>query len=158
LKELEQGISKNRNLLNEIIEFYSDYNYYVASIQDCVKLTLFFIVFINSIGIALCVAVLCKWSIINGCAVLIIVVCEVTIPCILGSIVEHQNERIVKAIYAFPFYELDVGDQKTFLQFLMFAQNSANLSLQFFGTVNLELLGNILNGGYSYFTYIKSFL
>lgn len=158
LKELAQKMGGKQNPLYEIIKIYCDYNYYVASIHDCVKLTLFFIVFINSVGIALSVVVLCKWSIITGCAVLFILISEVTIPCILGSIVEHQNERIVNAIYDFPFYDLDVADQKTFLQFLMFAQNSAKLSLPFFGTVNLELLKNVLNGGYSYFTYIKSFL
>lgn len=147
-----------KSRLIEIINFYQEYNDFVVMNQEFMEITQFFCISTNAIGVSLCVVAIFELSISVGIVSLIIMISHIAYPCVLGTIISHQNDRLVKAISDFPFYKLDVADQKIFLQFLTFAQNTQELNVAIYGDVNMELLQNVLNVAYSYFMFLFNFI
>lgn len=146
------------NRLIEIIKYYHEYNDFIASTQNFLNVILFFAISTNAIGVAMCVVIALKLSISIGLAGFVILLFQIAVPCILGTIIAVQNERLSDILWSFPFYELDIAEQKIFLQFLQFAQTSKKIKVPIFGDVNMELFKNVLNCGYSYFMFIWNFI
>ena len=83
---------------------------------------------------------------------------EVLIPCTIGTVIEHQHDRLLDELCAFPWYELSLKEQKIFLQLIHKCQYLNSLELPLVGDVNFELLKDILNAAYSYCMYILNFV
>lgn len=161
------NLSKNLNLpldvatkalFTEAIKFFIFCNEYTTSRAEVTRIIQFFSIAINSIAMAMSVILAYKVSIFIFTTVGITFFSQILVYCVLGEMIEREHERIERALWEFPFYELDVGDQKIFLQTLMFARNSRKMDVTFFGHVNFELLKNVMNAGYSYFMFIWNFI
>lgn len=148
----------NKQELIEIVKFYRECKSFIDFNIDYIKFSVFGHISLSAIGIGMSLIILYKLSFAMGFTCLLGLISQIAFPCIFGTIIEHQNQRIVNIICEFPFHNLDVSDQKIYLQFLLFAMNSKALNLPIIGNTNMELFATIMNGGYSYFTFIWNFL
>jgi hypothetical protein len=82
----------------------------------------------------------------------------VLMPCIEGTLISHQKQKLLDELYSFPWYELSISKQKTFLQFIHLVQQSSEFEVPIIGILDMELFTNVMNGAYSYFMYLFNFV
>jgi hypothetical protein len=149
---------KQEKQLIELIKEFHDYNDYIGLVFKYAELTFFMALLCNSIGIGLAVIVMRFFSIPIGMTYFFLLSMQVAMPCMIGTMVSTQNEKLLDAVCSFPWYELSVKNQKVFLQFLLECQNANQFDLQMIGSLDMELFTSVMNGAYSYLMYILNFM
>jgi hypothetical protein len=149
---------KQEEQLVELIKEFHDYNDYIGLVFKYAELTFFMALLCNSIGIRLTVIVMRFFSTAIGISYLFILILQVTMPCLIGTMILTQNEKLLNALWSFPWYELSLKNQKVFLQFIHACQNAKHFNLLVIGTLNMELFMSVINGSYTYLMYILKFM
>jgi hypothetical protein len=157
LKRRKNREKLESQLINMIKEF-RDYNSYVGIIIEYAEFTFFTAVLLNTLNIGLSFIVMHFYSIPIGIAYLILLLVQVTMPCLIGTMILTQNEKLLNALWSFPWYELSLKNQKVFLQFIHACQNAKHFNLLVIGTLNMELFMSVINGSYTYLMYILKFM
>jgi hypothetical protein len=146
-----------QNLVTLIKEF-NVYNEYVQAILVYLELPIFASMSLISMAIAMAIVVTLYYSKAIGGVMVIFLFSLVFTPCVQGTLILHQKEKILDEICAFPWYELSNRKQKMFLQLIHLAQNSTELTVPIVGDIDMELFTDVMNGGYSYFNYLYNFV
>jgi hypothetical protein len=157
-KALEKFNARTQKFLIDIVEFLSEYNGYIDDAIYVMTLPSFGATTVNAIFMGLSLIYLLTYSVPIGIAVLFLNFFDVFIPCLVGTIISHSNDRILDSLLNFPWYELSNSNQKIFLQIIHLCQNLKEFELPMIGTVDMELLKQIIFGTYSYFNYIMNFV
>jgi hypothetical protein len=141
----------------KIIQEFSIYNSFIQRILNLMKWSTCVTFSVSSIGIGMSI-ILIKYSTVSiGLASAILFTVQVLIQCIQGSIVVHQNEKILESLCGFPWYELPKPQHKIFMQFIHVCQNGCVLEIPIIGELNMELFTSVMNGTYSLFMYLLKF-
>lgn len=149
--------SKHEKLI-EIIKMFQEYDNYVSKITEMMAFPSFFAVTLNSISMGLGVLYVLTYSIPVGISILAIFFIEVSIPCVIGTIIDHQKNRLIDEVWSFPWYELSKTEMKIFLQFFHYCQKMNELEVPIAGNVDFELLVSIIYGTYTFFMFILNFV
>ena len=112
---------------------------------------------VNSIGIGMSIKFMRFWSIPIGLAGVTLFTTQVLIQCVQGSIVLHQNQRILDCLCGFPWYELPKSQQKIFIQFIHVCQSACVLNIPIIGVLNMELFTRVMNSAYSLLMFMLKF-
>lgn len=144
--------------LKDIIKEYNCYNEYIQMAVSKFSLAVFVSLSINAISIALTIVYIRLHSVMIGLTFMINFTYLIINPCIFGSIISYQNEKLLSELCGFPWYELPLKDQKIYLQMLHAFQNTAVLEVPIVGKLNLELCTDIINKVYTFLMYIINFV
>ncbi|KAG5681811.1 hypothetical protein PVAND_011219 [Polypedilum vanderplanki] len=158
LKKREEKILKNQNQLIDFIKEFHVYNCYLETLIQFMKFTTFGALSMNSLAIGMAIVVALNYSKAIGLYMATSLFFQVFVPCIQGTLMLHQKEKLLNELYDFPWFELSKDKQKIFLQFIHLCQNSNELEIAIVGDVDMELFKDIINGAYSYFIYLKDFV
>ena len=151
-------LRNTENELDQIIKEHENLNNYLTQMITSYQYTAFMALSFNSVALGLSIISARFVSIPIGCAVSLIFVFQVLLPCTNGQLIIRQNEKLLDAVYDFPWYELSVKKRKTFLQFLLVCQHTKKLTLPIIGNVNMNLFTNFVNASYSYFMFLIKFV
>ncbi|KAG5676172.1 hypothetical protein PVAND_006021 [Polypedilum vanderplanki] len=154
----ERRLEKTEIQLIDLMKEYKFYDDYIETILSFLEFTTFVALSVNSIGIGLSILYSIFVNFIMGFSAFLILFSQILTPCILGTIVTHQNEKLLKAVCEFPWYNMSVKSQKIYLQFLHQCQTAAEINLKIIGVVNMELFTHIMNGSYSYLNFVMNFM
>jgi hypothetical protein len=153
-KEIE---TIERQLVTLIKEF-NTYNEYVAVVLYYMEFSLFASTSLDSMAIGMAIVVTLYYSKAIGGIMILYLFSLVLVPCIQGTVILHQKEKLLNAICAFPWYELSKSKQKMFLQLIHLAQNANEFVVPIIGSIDMELFADVVNGGYSYFNFLYNFV
>lgn len=153
-----KGLVEIELQLIDVIRCHQRYQHYFHVIHDYSRYHFFVIFCGNSIAIGLCIVVVKYISAAVGIALIAVFCTQVAVPCVIGSIIDYQNTKILDELKSFPWYDLSRKSQKTFLQFIQCCQNSGELKIVIIGSINMELFTQIINAAYSYLMFILSIL
>lgn len=144
--------------LIRIIRECQEYKDYVTICHVHTEMTIFVAILMNSlsIGLAMLLAYLSSYTI--GISAFTVFFIQILILCLLGSIVTHQNEKLLKELCSFPWYELSNPSRKLFLQHIHLCQNLVYLEIPIFGNLGMNLFAQIMNDAYAYLMYILHFV
>jgi hypothetical protein len=161
-KEIEENLRKKKldiieNKLIGLIKEYEVYNQYIELIVKDVSPMTFVCLLANSFAIGLSFLEMRLVSIPIGLALVAIFMFQVLLPCVIGTIISTQNEKLLQAVCEFPWYKLSPKMKKVYLQFIHQCQNTAEIELPIIGEANMELFTNIVNTSYSYLNYLINF-
>jgi hypothetical protein len=154
----KKQLEKIESELITLIKEYEVYNKYVELCFTFRKIMMFTQLSTNAIAIGIAFLYIKLVSIPIGMAMAVILLFETLIPCVLGTVVNTQNERLLQAVCDFPWYELTPKMRKVYLQFVHQCQNTTEYELPIFGELNMELFTDIMNTSYSYLTYLMNFM
>lgn len=130
---------KLRNLIEKHLEILNFFEILVKFInKQFFVLITFNIYVICSSGISLLTS---DYSIAIGIALLYPI--QIFFVCAMGSFVRHQHQRLNDILWQFKWYELPVRHQKSFLYFMLNAQQPMSLDLLFIGVIDMELYTNV---------------
>jgi hypothetical protein len=141
-----------------LIKEYEVYNTYIDLCITFRRLVMFSQLSTNAVAIGIAFLYIKLVSIPIGAAIIAILFFQVLIPCVIGTVVNTQSERLLQAVCDFPWYELSPKMRKVYLQFVHQCQNTTVYKLPIIGELNMELFTNIMNTSYSYLTYLMNFL
>ncbi|CAG9798248.1 unnamed protein product [Chironomus riparius] len=116
---LERNLLEIEDQMYEIIKEHEIYNNYIKKIIDSYQYTAFMALSLNSIALSLSLITIRFVSIPIGCALSVILLFQVLLPCANGHLINKQNDKFLDAVNDFPWYELSVKKRKIFLQFLL---------------------------------------
>lgn len=150
-------IENNTEKLITMIKEYYKVRQFTFLLFTEMKIPIF--VTITSGGLALCfsVLILLSYSKSFGFLAASFYLCQISNLCILITFVTHQFEKLLREIYEFPWYLLSNSEQKIYLQFLQCCQKYDEFKVPMIGKINMELLTDVVNTGYSYFMFIWNF-
>lgn len=74
----------------------------------------------------------------------------------IGDLLTEESLKIADAAYNFPWYECDTETCKIILLIIGEAQRSIELTAGKFQPISIYSYGRILNGAYSYLTFLKT--
>lgn len=148
---MKKNIKDIEDELEDIIIRHEAYNNYIKMMIDSYQYTAFTALSLNSIAIGLALITLRFVSIPIGIAATTILLFQVLLPCVNGSFIQQQNEKVVFAVFNFPWYELSVSKRKIYLQFFLVCQKTKILTLPIIGNVDMGLFTHFVNASYSYF-------
>ncbi|CAG9802700.1 unnamed protein product [Chironomus riparius] len=157
-KRHQQELMKIEKHLVTVIQDSQNYDEYVKMNESFIEMTTFVAVSLNSLSMGLAILLAYIFSITIGVSTFLLFFIEVLLPCLLGSIVSYQNEKLLKEFCSFPWYELSIPSQKIFLQHIHMCQNLAKLTVPIFGELEMELFAQILNEAYAYLMFILNFV
>lgn len=140
--------------LIEMIKFHKQIQDYNDTIENYSNYQTFTIVTTGSIAIGLSLTIAKFSSIIRGFATVVFYCFQIAVRCVLGTMIEYENEKFIDELSGFPWYELSRKNQKIYLQFLVLCQNSGRSELPIIGAVNMELFYYILDTAYSYLMFM----
>jgi hypothetical protein len=141
-----------------LIKEFNTYNEYVAAVLFFMELTTFASMSLNSMAIAMAIVVMLYYSKAIGGIMILYLFSLVFTPCVQGTVILHQKEKLSNELWNFPWYELSNSKQKLFLQLIHLAQNANELTVPIIGDIDMELFAEIMNGAYSYFNYLYNFV
>lgn len=144
--------------LIEVIKCHQRYQHYCHVIHYYSRYHFFAIFCSNSIAIGLAIVVAKYISAPIGVAFIAVFCTQVAVPCVIGSIIDFQNTKILDELKSFPWFDLTRKSRKTFLLFIQCCQNSEELGIVIIGNINMELFTQIINGAYSYLMFILNIL
>lgn len=144
--------------LHEMIIQQETYNNYIKQMVKSYQATAFMALSLNSVALGLTLITFRFVSIPIGLAFSAILLFQVLLPCANGYLINKQNEKLLDAVYDFPWYELSAKKMKSFLQFLLVCQHTKTLTLTIIGDVDMELFTNFVNASYSYFMFLVEFV
>ncbi|XP_070489878.1 uncharacterized protein [Chironomus tepperi] len=104
--------------INDLIKSFNNYNNFIALIFPYMHYTTFIEISTNSIGIGLAIIVATFISAPIGISIILIFSIQVLMSCIQGTIISHQNQKILDEVWNFPWYKMSVSMQKVWLQFM----------------------------------------
>lgn len=154
-KNIQKPKSKNTVLdlskkqIVKLITDFNNYNNFLSLLITYMHMPSLSIISTNAIAIGLSILVALFFSIPIGISMGLIFLLQILLPCIEGAIISHQNEKILNAVWEFPWYELSTTNQKIWLQFLHQCQNANEYKVMIFGRVNMELFANAIKTAYS---------
>ncbi|KAG5679878.1 hypothetical protein PVAND_009415 [Polypedilum vanderplanki] len=143
LEEVEK-----QQLINLIKEF-NEYDEYLKLLFEYVEIPTFIVLSINSMSIGLAVLTYLYYSKIVGGILAGFYCLQVFIPCSQAAIIVNQKEKLLSALWNFPWYELSKSNQKIFLQFMHLCQNSSEFKVIIVGKLSMETFTQIMNAAYS---------
>lgn len=146
----------NAMLIN-IIEDHYRYCNLIQDIQQHASIESFAILSFNTIGLGMSVIVARYMSFLTGVLYFLCLAYQCSINCVLGSIIDHQNEKICNELIEFPWFELSRKNKKIFLQFIHCCQN-VDFEIVIVGKVNMELFSYLMNASYSYLMFVLNFM
>jgi len=155
---LERNLLEIEDRLFELIKEHEAYNNYIKKIIDSYQYTAFMALSLNSIALSLSLIAIRFVSIPIGCALSVILLFQVLLPCTNGHLINKQNEKLLDAVNDFPWYELSVKKRKIFLQSILVCQHTRTLTLPIIKQVDMELFTNFINASYSYFMVMIKFV
>lgn len=150
-ENLQEKLEEN---FMEIIRKVQEYQDFQSNFIKSIEVSCFFIVTSNGIAIALAILTALASSTSIGIPSLFLFLFQVGNSCLAGTVIAHQNGRLLRALCEFPFYEMSREKQKIYLQFLHYCQNLNELKLPMIGICNFELFKDVIFASYSYFMYI----
>jgi hypothetical protein len=153
--------NEQKNLEKEfvsLIKEYETYNEYLKLCLSYLEFTVFAAISSNAIAIGLALLYARFVSIPIGLSIAILLSFQVFAPCIVGTIVAIQNERLLEIICGFPWFYFSHDKQRAFLQFIHQCQHTTEYQLAIIGALNMELFTNVMNAAYSYLMYILNFV
>jgi hypothetical protein len=161
-KPIDENLRKKQleaieNKLIELIKEYESYDEFIALNMTVMSPVTFVCLLANSFAIGLSFLQIKLVSIPIGLAMVAIYMFQVLLPCVIGTIISTQNEKLLQAVCEFPWYELSPKMRKVYLQFIHQCQNTAEIELPIIGEANMELFTNIVNASYSYLNYLINF-
>lgn len=151
-------IAKVEQQFIDLIKEVKEYHDYIASIMEIVTFTTFSAMTTNSTGIGLSIIAIFFHSKAIGAMLATVLTIQVLVPCIEGTFLSHQKEKLLNELYGFAWYELSLPKQKLFLQLLHLVQTSSEFKLPIIGTLNMEIFTSVMNGAYSFCMYLFEFL
>jgi hypothetical protein len=154
----KKQLEKIESELITLIKHYEDYNKFVGLCITFRWLVIFTQLSTNAVAIGIAFLYIKLVSIPIGIAMAVVLFFQVLIPCVLGTVVNTQSERLLQAVCDFPWYELSPKMRKVYLQFVQQCQNTTEYELPIFGELNMELFTDIMNTSYSYLTYLMNFM
>jgi hypothetical protein len=154
----KKQLEKIESELIALIKEYEVYNTYVEHCYTFRQLVLFTQLSTTAVAIGIAFLYIRLVSIPIGVSLAVILFFQVLIPCVIGTVVNTQNERLLQAVCDFPWYELSPKMRKVYLQFVHQCQNTTAFELPIIGELNMELFTNVMNTSYSYLTYLMNFM
>ncbi|KAL7012488.1 hypothetical protein ACKWTF_014880 [Chironomus riparius] len=158
LNILENSIKQHEKDIINLIKSFNSYNSFISLIHPYMHYTKFVEISTNAVGIGLAILVANLFSISIGISVILIYTLQVLMSCIQGTVISHQNQKILDETWNFPWYKMSIPMQKVWLQFMHQCQSSNELEIVMIGVLNMECFTNVMNGAYSYFMYILNFV
>jgi hypothetical protein len=159
---LEHENAKEKEIVEQqlvtLIKEFNTYNEFVAAILFFMEYNIFATMSLNSMGIGLAIVVTLYYSKAIGAVMILNLFLLVLVPCVEGTVILQQKEKLLNEMCAFPWYELSKPKQKIFLQLIHLVQNSNDLNVVIVGDVDMELFTDVMNGAYSYFNYLYNFV
>ncbi|KAG5673149.1 hypothetical protein PVAND_003218 [Polypedilum vanderplanki] len=143
--------------LIDLIEEYEVYDEYLTQIVTFISPLAFTALSTNSIAIGLALLYIRLVSVPIGLAFCSIYFYQVTLQCIIGTVISKQNEKLLQTVCEFPWYQLSSKRQKIYLQFIHRCQNTTTFNLPIIGKINLEILTGIVNATYSTWNFLMQF-
>jgi hypothetical protein len=128
-----------KTLMKEIIEEHRKYNYYLIVFLDYASSSCFWIISMSVSSIAVCMITIMTSDFYAAYGVLIISLLQLLLACVVGTIIEHQNAKILAKLWEFDWYNLPISDQKMFLFILLNFQNPVNMKITFIGLVDMKI-------------------
>lgn len=127
-----------RKKLRDLLISHKELCSYVKDIGDFYLIPCFLTITtsIASVCIGLILVIVIKWELGYGFAW--IVMGQILICCVFGTIVYHQTVIINTRIWNFPWYLLNVSDQKSYLLMMLNAQQPINMEMKFIGRLDME--------------------
>lgn len=153
----QRDIKKESEALKSLIESFFEYLDFIKPLQKIINYTTIIAIVCNSVAIGMAGFIARFYSIPIGVSFLIVFIMEVAVPCVIGEIIKHQNEKMLKEVCLIPWYKLSSKNRRDYLQYLIMCQNLPALETPLIGNLNSELLMNIVMGGYSYLMIILNF-
>jgi hypothetical protein len=147
----------NQKLLNFVREYENYTNYIDMLTKTRGKFLYLVVVSISAAAIGLSGFLAWKYSISIGLFLFIIYFLNIALFCVFGTLMEHQNKKLLDEFYNFPWFELSESQKKIFLQMLMVLQDSRQINTWIIGNLKVELLTTILNSSYSYLMFLINF-
>ncbi|KAG5678802.1 hypothetical protein PVAND_008436 [Polypedilum vanderplanki] len=144
--------------LIELIKNFKVYDEYLKIVFDYIQYPAFYVMSMNALAIGLSGLTTIYYSkVIEGLLALYHFV-EVFIPCVQDTVIANQKEKLLNALWDFPWYELSNSKQKIFLQFMHLCQNSKEFEILIIDELNMELFTDIMNAAYSCVLFLSNFL
>ncbi|KAG5676394.1 hypothetical protein PVAND_006234 [Polypedilum vanderplanki] len=154
--ELRPEADIEKKLINLIKEF-NEYDDFLKNFIKSIEIQTFVVLSINATAIGMAVLTSLYYSKIIGAILVGFFSFQVFIPCSQGTIISNQKQKLLTALWEFPWYELSLKNQKVFLQFLHLCQNSKEFRIFIVGEINMELFTDIMNAAYSSVLFFKDF-
>jgi hypothetical protein len=157
IAEREARLRTIEKQFKTLMKEFDMYNEYLNTAFSFIEFHTFLIVSVNSLAIALSIVTLLYYSKGIGGILMIYFIAQVLVPCIQGTMVVIQKEKILDELWKFPWYKLSGPQQKIFLQLMHRCQQSKEYEIFIIGNLNMELFTKVMNGAYSYFMFLWNF-
>jgi hypothetical protein len=144
--------------LIDLIKEFEACNQYKSHCLDYMEYMAFIALSTNSVSIGLCLLYIRLFSVPIGLSLGLLFAFQVFIPCVIGTIISTQNEKLLQAVCEFPWYKLSPKMMKVYLQFIHQCQNTTEFELPIVGEFNMELFTHITHASYSFLAYLLNFI
>lgn len=138
----------------KLITEFNSYNNFILSLINYIYLPIFSVIMTNAIAIGLSILVAMYFSVPIGFSIGLIFFLQVLLTCVEGAIISHHNQKIINAVYDFPWYELSASNQKIWLQLLHQCQNASEVKIMIFGLLNMERFTDAVKTAYSSLMFV----
>jgi hypothetical protein len=145
-------------LLYELIQSQIEYENFKRIFLDFASVTTFCEISSNFISFGFSIAYVYFISIPLGLTLLLMLVIQLATFCGAGSMIEATNEKLLTKVLDFPWLELSLEKKKIFLQLVHVCQNTANLEVPLYGSINKETFTDTITAGYEFFNYLINFV
>lgn len=155
---LAANFSENEEKFKNLIKEICNFSEFIDSLYDFMAFISFGTIALDSLAICLCIFNSISYASALGYSGTIGFLFQVASPCIIGTIAMHEAERLSEALIDFPWYKLPKNQQRNFMILIHYCQNTNAFELPIIGKMNMELYANVLNGAYSWLTFILNFV
>lgn len=161
VQEKIESAESEKEMKQELINLIKDFNKYQEYLQlvfDYIEMPTFFMLSMNATAIGLSALAFLYYSKVVGVFLIIVLTFQVFVPCAQGTVIAQQKEKVLNALWDFPFYELSLKNQKIYLQFMHLVQNSKDFEILIVGNLEMETFTSIANAAYSSVLVLKNTL
>lgn len=152
-KQTENPYFMSSNVRKLIADF-EKFSSYIQLVVNFMHLTTFAAMTINAVAIALSLFIALKLLIPIGISFGCICMFQVLLPCLQGTIISHQNQKILHAVWDFPWFQMKNKEQKLWLQFMHNCQHGSEFNILFIGQLNMECFAGVGNAAYSSLMFV----
>jgi uncharacterized membrane protein len=146
------------DFLSELIQDMIAYEDYKKIFLTYLRFTTFNELYVSSTGLGFSIAYAYFISVPIGTSWMFIFLFQLVCNCLIGAMIQNQNENILDKLLDFPWMELSLRKKKTFLQFIHVCQHTSDLNVIFFGSINKEVFTDVVNAGYKFFNFLINFI
>ncbi|XP_319538.2 putative odorant receptor 83c [Anopheles gambiae] len=147
-----------RQRMRAIYQYHQSVIFYLESMQECYRNIC--VVQVASCSLStvfnLFLALTTDWYATYG--FIVISVFQLFVYCLMGTVMQIMNERMIDYISNLPWYMLPTEEQKQFKFMLARSQLSAEIMIRSVGPMNMETFTDIMQKMYSAFAMMYSFL